>query len=109
MMVTFSLLVSLEVGHSLKFLLSQSMPELFSSFATLSKAGQEALEGNFHKKKVPRKINQCDHCKYEKSTKVLQEILMKVFLIAVLQDELTAAAEKSLVTILPKASQGDVN
>ena len=27
------------------------MPELFSSFATLSNAGQEALEGNFHKKK----------------------------------------------------------
>ena len=28
---------------------------------------------------------------------------------AVLHDELTAAAEKSLVTILPNASQGDVN
>ena len=68
-MVTLSLEVSLEDGHSLKLVLIQSSPELLE--ATLSKADHE-------------------------------------FRMEVEHEPLTAAAEKSLVTILPKASHGVV-
>ena len=77
-----------EVGHSWKLVSSQDRPVELGSRDNLSKADHEALNHNTLDSK---------NKSYPK------------YLTAAEQELLAAAAEKSLVTILPKASQGEVN
>jgi hypothetical protein len=76
-----------EEGHSWKLVSSQEKPVEFGNKDNLSRADQEALRSI-----RDNKLHYLLH-----------------YLIAEEQELLSAAAEKSLVTILPKASQGVVN
>ena len=79
-----------EDWHNLKFSLIQSTPVVFGRRETLSKADQEDL-----------RRRRCSS-----TIKLLHYV---TYLIVLEQLLLGAAAEKSLVTILPNASQGEVN
>ena len=78
-----------EDGHSWKLVFSQEKPVEFGNKDNLSRADQEALRSSRDVKG--------------------KSVTKQPYLIAEEQELFSAAAEKSLVTILPKASQGDVN
>ena len=81
-----------EDGHSWKLVLSQEKPVVFGNKDNLSRADQEALR-----------------CSKELEVNEFTSSSKKTYLILVEQELFSEAAEKSLVTILPKASQGVVN